>query len=164
MSRKALQEALGKLSGRKVDTFPAKVVSVDKTEGTCVVDAEGLELTDVALSATVEENAKRCYVFPKIGSYVLVSPVNEDIHRLYVEFFSEVEEVDFNTEKSRLRINDEGFLLKKENETLKKLMVDLLQEIQNMKFTTNTGSTILLVNKPQFEVIENRFKDFLKDS
>ena len=43
-------------------------------------------------------------------------------------------------------------------------MVDLLQEIQKMKFTTNTGSTIKLVNKPQFLNIENRFKDFLKDS
>ena len=43
-------------------------------------------------------------------------------------------------------------------------MVDLLQEIQKMKFTTNTGSTIKLVNKPQFLSIENRFKDFLKDS
>jgi hypothetical protein len=32
-----------------------------------------------------------------------------------------------------------------------------------MKFTTNTGSTIKLVNKPQFLSIENRFKDFLKD-
>lgn len=42
-------------------------------------------------------------------------------------------------------------------------MSDLLQEIQKMKFTTNTGSTILLVNKPQFLAIENRFKDFLKE-
>ena len=53
---------------------------------------------------------------------------------------------------------------KKQNETLAKLMSDLLKEIQKMKFTTNTGSTIKLVNQPQFLAIENRFKDFLKES
>ena len=63
-----------------------------------------------------------------------------------------------------MQIDNSGFLLKKENETLKKLMVDLLQEIQKMKFTTNAGPTLLLLNKPQFLAIENRFKQFLKDN
>ncbi len=43
-------------------------------------------------------------------------------------------------------------------------MSDLLKKKKKMKFTTNTGSTIKLVNKPQFLNIEKRFKDFLKDS
>ena len=159
---KALQDALKKLVKRDVDTFPAQVVSVDKTAGTCKVSDGGLEYEDVQLSATVEDNGKRFFLFPKVGSYVLVSPINEDLHRLYVEFFSEIEDFDLKIENTQLQIDKDGFLLRKENETLKKLMVDLLQEIQNMKFTTNTGSTILLVNKPQFLAIENRVKQFLK--
>lgn len=158
-----LQKALAGLKKRGVETFPAKVVSVDKAKGTCIVEADGLEYTDVQLSATVEDNGKRFFLFPKVESFVFVSPVEEDLHRLYVEFFSEVEEMDFKTEKSQIRINDEGFLLKKDAETLAKLMSDLLKEIQAMKFTTNTGSTILLVNKPNFMAIENRFKQFLKE-
>ena len=75
----------------------------------------------------------------------------------------EVEEIDVKSEHCQLKVND-GFLLKKQNETLAKLMSDLLKEIQKMKFTTNTGSTIKLVNQPEFLSIENRFKDFLKDS
>lgn len=161
---KALQDAFRQLGKRGVDTFPAKVVSVDKNKGTCVVNDGDLEYTDVQLSATIEDKGKRFFLFPKIGSFVLVSPVQEDIHRLYVEFFSEVEELNFETEKSQIKINDEGFLLKKENETLAKLMSDLLQEIQKMKFTTNTGSTIKLVNQPQFKEIEKRFNNLLKEN
>ena len=159
---KDIQNAFKKLGSRDVDTFPVEVISVDKAAGTCVVSDGELEYTDVALSASVEDNGKRFFLFPKIGSSVLVSPINEDLHRLYVEFFSEIEDFDLQIENTQLEIDKDGFLLKKENETLKKLMVDLLQEIQKMKFTTNTGSTIILVNKPQFVNIETRFKDFLK--
>jgi hypothetical protein len=159
-----LQIALGNLKKRGVDTFSAKVVSVDKTAGTCVVNDDGIDYTDVALSATVEENGKRFYLFPKVGSFVLVSPINEDLHRLYVEFFSEVESFDLEIETVKMQIDQDGFLLKKNSETLKALMVDLLEEIQKIKFTTNAGPTILLLNKPNFVLIENRFKDFLKDS
>ena len=160
---KEFQDAFRKLGKRDVDTFPVKVVSVDKDKGTCIVNDGEIEYTDVQLSATIEDNGKRFFLYPKIGSYVLVSPINEDIHRLYVEFWSEIEELNFETEKSKIRINDEGFLLKKENETLAKLMKDLLKEIQKMKFTTNTGSTIQLVNAPQFKAIEKRFKNLLKE-
>ncbi len=159
-----LQEAFKNLVGRKVDTFAAEVISVDKNEGTCVVSNGEIEFTDVALSATVQDGGKRFYIFPKVGSFVLVSPIAEDIHRLYVEFFSEVESIDLKIEGVQMQIDNSGFLLKKENETLKKLMVDLLQEIQKMKFTTNAGPTLLLLNKPQFLAIENRFKQFLKDN
>jgi hypothetical protein len=159
-----LQIALGNLKKRGVDTFSAQVVSVDKTAGTCVVNDDGIDYTDVALSATVEDNGKRFYLFPKVGSFVLVSPINEDLHRLYVEFFSEVESFDLEIETVKMQIDQDGFLLKKNSETLKALMVDLLEEIQKIKFTTNAGPTILLLNKPNFVLIENIFKDFLKDS
>lgn len=159
---KLLQDAFKRLSSRSVYTFPAEVVSVDKESGVCVVNDGDIEYTDVALSATVENGGKRFFLFPKPGSFVLVSPINEDLHRLYVEFYSEIEDFDLQIENTRLEIDKDGFLLKKQNETLAKLMSDLLKEIQKMKFTTNTGSTILLVNQPQFLAIENRFKDFLK--
>lgn len=160
---KALQDAFRQLSKRGVDTFPAKVVAVDKEKGTCVVNDGDLDYTEIQLSATIESNSKRFYLIPKVGSFVLVSPINEDIHRLYVEFYSEVEELDFQTEKSQVKINDEGFLFKKEDETLANLMKDLLQEIQRMKFTTNAGPTVNLINRVKFKEIENRFKDFLKE-
>lgn len=159
---KTLQDAFKKLGSRAVDTFPAKVMSVDKTNGTCVVNDGEIDYTGVQLSATIEDSGKRFFLYPKVGSYVLVSPINEDIHRLYVEFWSEIEELNFETQKSQMKINDQGFLLKKEEETLANLMKDLLQEIQRMKFTTNVGSTVNLINSAKFKQLENRFKSFLQ--
>ncbi|MFC0344056.1 hypothetical protein [Epilithonimonas hispanica] len=98
---------------------------------------------------------------PKIGSDCLIGIIENQSTSSFILTANELEEIDVVVEECQLNIN-KGFLLKKENETLAKLMSDLLKEIQKMKFTTNTGSTILLVNKPQFLEIENRFKDFLK--
>ena len=160
--KKALQDALTKLGKRGVDTFPAKVISVDKQNGVCKVSDGEIEYTDVQLSATVEEDGKRFFLFPKVGSFVLISPINEDLHRLYVEFFSEIEDFDLQIEGVRFQVNKDGFLLKKENETLKELMSDFIKACKNLKFQTNTGVTIQLLNLQEFIEVENRFNQFLK--
>ena len=159
-----LQKAFAALKGRGVSTFAAEVTEVDKENGTCTVKDDDIEYYNVQLSSIIDGSKKQMFIYPVIGSSVLVSPIEEKLEWLYVEVYSEVEQVDWSIESVKFNFDKNGFLLKKQNETLKKLMVDLLQEIQKMKFTTNTGSTIKLVNKPQFLNIENRFKDFLKDS
>lgn len=159
-----LIEAFRKFKKRDVDTFPAVVVSVDKEQGTCVIEVDGLELPDVQLSSVIDGNNKKFFLFPKVGSSVLVSPINEDLHRLYVEAYSEIESLSVVIETVTFQMDAAGFLLKKENETLKALMVDLIEEIKKMKFTTNNGPTIKLINTPQFTEIGDRFKNFLKDS
>ncbi|HAO08210.1 MAG TPA: hypothetical protein DCQ50_14770 [Chryseobacterium sp.] len=157
-----IQNALKQLKSRSVDTFPATVVSVDKTEGTCTVDDGNIEYSDVRLSASIEESGKRFYLFPKVGSSVLISPIMENLETLYVEYFSEVDELSLETENTELKINNDGFLLKKENETLKKLMADFIKACRNMKFQTNTGVTIQLLTDPEFQALETRFNNFLK--
>ena len=161
---KELQKAIGELKKRGVSTFPATVVSVDKANGTCTVNDGELEYTDVLLSAQMAENGKRFYLFPKVNSWVMISPIQEDLNRLYVEFYSEIEAFDLRISMTRMQIDEDGFLLKKENETLKALMVDLLTAIEVMRFTTRSGPTIKLLNKQQFTDIKNRFKEFLKDN
>lgn len=159
-----LQKAFAALKGRGISTFAAEVIEVDKENGTCTVKDDDIEYYNVQLSSIIDGSKKQMFIYPVIGSSVLVSPIEEKLEWLYVEVYSEVEQVDWNIESVKFNFDKNGFLLKKENETLAKLMSDLLKEIQKMKFTTNTGSTIKLVNKPQFLNIENRFKDFLKDS
>lgn len=162
MIDKDLYDALRIFGSRNVQTFPASVLSVNKEDGTCSVNDGDLDHPNVALSASVEDGGKRFYMFPKIGSFVLVSPVNEDIHRLYVEFFSEIEDFDLKIESTQLEMDKDGFLLKKENETLKILMQDLITAIRAMVFQTNTGITVKLLNDVQFQQIEERFNQFLK--
>ena len=159
---KELHDAFRKLKQRDVDTFPVKVLSVDKSAGTCKVTDDELEYTDVRLSAVIDGNDKKFYLFPKVGSSVLVSPINEDLKNLYVEAYSEIDGLDLKIDGVHFNIDKDGFLLKKENETLKKLMADLIKAIKAMKFTTNNGPTINLVNIADFIALENRFNQFLK--
>jgi len=175
-----LQDALRALKKRDVDTFPATVLEVDKTARTCKVTDGEIEFSDVQLSSVIDQSNQKFILFPKIDSSVLISPINEDLHRMYVEAYSEIEslvlvieqtelkvdKVGFltQTEKVKFQIDKDGFLLKKENETLKGLISDLIKEIKLMKFTTNNGPTIKLINAPKFTEIENRFNQFLKSN
>lgn len=161
---KELQDAFRKLKQRDVDTFPVEVVSVNKASGTCKVKDDQLEYTNVRLSSIIGGNGKAFYLFPKVGSSVLVSPINEDLKQLYIEAYSEIESLDLKIENVQFRVDKDGFLLKKQNENLKKLMADLITAIKAMKFTTNNGPTINLINIADFTALESRFNQFLKDS
>lgn len=165
-----LARAMRQLKQRDVDTFPCEVVSVDKTKGTCTVSDETLQYTDVRLTAIIEENAKAFFLYPKVGSQVLVSPINEDLTKLYVEAYAEIESMEVQVETTQFTIDKDGFLLQKENETLKALLIDLIEAIENQSYavsttgsaTAQTGSTTLLNNKADFTKIKERFKQFLK--
>ena len=159
MSLEKLKRTLSELHKNSIpiQTVWGEVMEVDWEEKTMTVlgiDDE-VEYYDVLLGLGSFD------LKPTVGSSCLIGIIDNNDTTSFLISADEVEEIDINVEKCQLNIKD-GFLLKKENETLKKLMVDLLQEIQKMKFTTNTGSTILLVNKTQFLNIETRFKDFLK--
>lgn len=163
-----LIEAFRKLKERGVDTFPAVVVSVDKNKGTCTIGVDNLEIPNVQLSSVIDGSNKKFYLFPALQSSVLVSPINEDINRLYIETYSEIESLDLNIDKVRFQVDKDGFLLKKENETLKVLMADLIGAIKAMSFTVTTpsgpGATNALNNTAQLTAIQNRFNQFLKDN
>ncbi|MDA6068636.1 hypothetical protein NJT12_03295 [Flavobacterium sp. AC] len=164
---KKLQDAFRKLQKRDVDTFPVEVISVDKKQGTCTVSDDQIKYADVQLSSVIDGNKNKFFLFPAIGSSVLVSPINEDLKRLYVEAYSEIESLDLKINEVEFKISESGFLLKKENETLKGLISDLLTAIGEMSFlvttTSGTGNTTTLVNAQQFLSVKKRFNQFLND-
>ncbi|MGJ1513789.1 hypothetical protein ACR79N_02285 [Sphingobacterium siyangense] len=158
----SLREALKNATRQDTDTTIMTVVSVDRNNGTCVCNDGELEHTDVRLSAIIDDKKQKMYVIPAVGSTVLVTPIEEDYTLQFVSAVSEVSEFYVCIEQVVFDMDKNGFLLKKENETLRSLMLDLLSAIKAMKFTTNMGPTIKLINKPEFIAIENRFKSFLK--
>ena len=153
-----------------------KVLEVNVSEKTVDVKPIGdsAEIFDVRLQAESETGG--LVLFPKVGSMVLVVFINKN--NAAVVNTSEIEKLELVIEKSELQIDkdkflfkreqvllevdQEGFLLKKENETLKKLMADLITAIKALKFTTNNGPTINLINIADFIALENRFNQFLK--
>lgn len=157
-----LAEKLKRITKQDTDTNVMTVLSVDRSNGTCTCDDGTLEHTDVRLSAIIDDKLQKFYIIPKLGSTVLVSPIESNYTLQYVSAVSEPEALYLCTEKVVLDIDKDGFLLKKENETLRKLLLDLITAIKAMKFTTNVGPTIALLNVADFVALETRFKDFLK--
>jgi len=159
---KELQDAFAKLLERDAVTFTAKIVEVDKEKGVCIVSDGDLEYK-ARLAAVINDTKNKFFLYPKIGSQVLISCINEDIHQLYVSKYSDVEEFRVKIADCDFCVTAEGFNFKKENESLRSLILELIGAIKTMKFTTNVGPTINLINKAEFTSLENKFKTLLKD-
>lgn len=161
--RKALLE-IAKGLGPAVSNI-AKVVSVDENKAVCELeDEDGQKIFNVRLRPVL--NGKKSYLLvPKTGTYVLAVRVEDDDDWMVVAC-DEIIKVGYYVDGCVFEIDDSGFLLKKENETLKKLMADLIAAIKAMSFVVSTpsgpGATTTLNNTAQFVTIENRFNQFLK--
>jgi len=74
----------------------AKVSKINKDKALInakLIDDEGIELFDVRLTAT-SENKNECVVlFPKNGSYVLISLIKNNSQNNYVSLFTEIDEI-----------------------------------------------------------------------
>jgi len=144
----------------------AKVQSVDETKAICVlVDEDGQEFFDVRLRPVLSDK-KSFILVPKLGSYVLAVRVEDDEDWMVIAA-DEIEKIGYYIGDTIIEIDASGFLLQKENETLKKIMIDLLGAIKSMGFVLTTpdtinGTTTQLVNLAQFESIETRVNQFLK--
>lgn len=118
---------------------------------------------------------------PKVGSMVVVVFITK--HQAVMvndsgleAFICSVHQNRIHLDKDKLElliggntfeIDQHGFLLKKQNETLKILISDLISAIQNMSFLvatpdTLTGTTTQMTNLPEFMAIKTRFNQFLK--
>lgn len=159
---KEIQDAFAKLLKKDAVTFSAEVITVDKEKGFCKVKADGLEYK-ARLASVINNDVDKFFLYPKVGSKVLISCIDEDLHQLYVDKCAEVEALQFKIDGCEMSMDTTGFNFKKENESLRSLLLELVTEIKNMKFTTTSGSTINLINLPNFLLIENKFKNLLKD-
>lgn len=147
-------------TGAEIYAKICEVISVDEVAKTAdLKPLDGSATIDDAYLMVDDEKGGAFYE-PKVKSLVAVVFVTKQI--AFVVGTSELKQFQIKISTTEFQMDADGFLLKKENETLKILMNDLLVAIQAMKFTTNTGSTIQLVNINDFIGIQNRFKGFLK--
>lgn len=141
MSDKDLHDALRKLKDRGVETFPVTVVSVNKIHGTCEVSDGTLTYQKVRLSAVNDGSGKKFYLFPKVGSSVLVSPIIEDIKQLYVEQYSEIEECELLIGTTRFNVDALGITLERGNNNLKDIISGLIDEVMSVVVLPGYGTT-----------------------
>lgn len=133
-----LQRALQQLIKRDTPTLSVQVVSVNTDNGTCRVLEDGLEF-EVRLSSVISPTRERCYLFPKVGSEVLIAPIEEDVHRYHVIGYSEIEAVQCVIDGVEFIMDKDGFILKKNEINFKQLLNDFLTEMKNAVIQTPSG-------------------------
>ena len=156
-------KAIQKLSktGDELYAKVCEVTAIDIDGKTCnvkPVDDTG-ELFEIPWSADVQGDG--LLLQPKAGSMVLV--VFLDKHNAQICNVSELDKMYLKIGTVEWKVDATGFMLKKQNENLKLLMHDLLVAIKLMKFTTNSGPTITLLNAATFTTLQTRFDNLLKD-
>ena len=155
-------------TGDEVYAKVCEVLEVNASDKT--IDVKPIDGTSEIYTVRLQAESKTggLVLIPKAGSMVVVVFLNKN--NAVVVNTSEIEVFELKISGLELAIDKDGFLLKKENETLKALMVDLITAVKNMSFLVNTtgtaaaqtGATNTLVNLAEFTAVENRFKQFLK--
>ena len=157
-----LAEGIRQIGKRKTPTVAVEVVSVDKTQGTCVVKDDGLEYI-VRLASVINENTERFYLFPKLGSSVLIASIGEDENRYYVVAYSEIESVSLRIEDTQFTIDKAGIHLQRGEVDFKSLLNDLLSELKMAVIQTPAGTGNFAPNNvAKFEEINNKINQLLQ--
>lgn len=165
--RPELLRALRELKKREVETFAAKVISVDKTKKTCQVEYNDLLYSNVRLAAVSSPEDSYVVLYPALQSDVIVSPIGEDVKNLYVEVYSKIDTAEILVGQTLAEIDSAGFSLKKGDGSLRACINELIDLIVEMSFTVTTpdtinGNTTVLNNAASFETIRTKFNDLLK--
>lgn len=140
-------------------TMLAKVKSVDEAKFTCVLDDDGLEYLDVRLRPVLD-GKQSITAFPKINTWALAVRI-EDGEDWMVIALGEVDKVRMLQGDLVFEMED-YFLLKKGNETLKKIFDDLFEAIKLITVPTNVGPSGIPINFAQFDLLKTRIDNFLK--
>jgi len=138
----------------------AKVKSVDETKAICTLeDEDGQLIFNVRLRAVLT-GKKSILLLPKIGSYVFTIRIEDEDEWLIIAC-DEVEKMGYYVGDTLIELTDK-VQISAGGENLADLIDSLFVAIDKMVFTTNTGPTIKLVNKPEFDQLRNKFKKVLK--
>lgn len=118
----------------------ATVLSV-QSETVKVILEGGLELTDVKLSATIDESDNYYKLTPKVGSQVLLISLSGDLDNLCVIKVDEVEKFEFKQNGLELLLDsaDKKVKIANNNTSLKELFDDLKQLLTQFKVYTPAG-------------------------
>lgn len=98
MIEQLIQRVVGRMI--KVINFEAEVKSVDDAKDTCVVMAvDGPEIPDVKLKSILSDQESKFVVYPKVGSFVTVSILQNMETECYVSQYSEIQKIVLNTDE-----------------------------------------------------------------
>ena len=126
---KKLKEALRNLTAKDVQTFPATVTAVDKTQHVVSVqDTDDFVFDDVRLSSVID-NGNKIVQYPAVGTTVLISRIGDDDNTFFVAAFGEVESIAGQIGDAEFHIDALGYKIDRADENLKQLLTDFQDEV-----------------------------------
>ena len=162
MTIEDIRQKLGDLAGSSGPAVSniAKVKSVDENRAVCVLeDEDGQEIPEVRLRPVL--TGKKSFLqIPKIGSLVLAVRIEDDEDWMIIAC-DEVDKFLWVTDTTKIELTDKVHI-SANNKNMAELIDKLFEAILKMRFTTNAGPTIRLINRPEFESLKNEFKELLK--
>lgn len=110
--KEKIRKEFEKLSRKGIVTAkPAKVISVERTE--CTVQElreEDIQIEGVNLRAVIDENTNGWLVEPKVDSFVLIAPLENEEGDYYITMFSEIEKITLTIEDMIFVASKDGFI------------------------------------------------------
>ncbi len=152
-------------TGEQLYAKVCRVHRVDQDNKCCdVIPVDGsAELFEVPFYL---DEADGLCAYPAENSHVLVVFLSK--HHACICGLSKVDLVKLTIDKVEFSIDKDGFLLKKKgekDETLKKLMDDLLKTLQEITYLSSAGTcTLEPTKKIELTAIQKRFNNFLKEA
>lgn len=130
-----IRDALMRLGGKvgPAPTIIGKVKSVDEDEKTCVIietiGDDEIEIDDVRLRPVLNGNAA-ITIYPKVNSYVLALRI-EGSEEWMVAGVDKTDKVKWEVGDCKFEV-DEGFLIKRGNDTLKDIIQMIIEATQQI--------------------------------
>lgn len=139
-----IRKALAEFKKTDALVFTATVKAVNETAKTITVtDVDDFEFNDVRLAAA-EDDKKSVLVIPKLESTVLVTMIGNDQNTLFVSKVNEVESILGVIDKTEFKVNESGYQIIRDGESLKTVLNDYIDEVNKIKVIY--GNTINVVN------------------
>lgn len=155
MSRQQAQliEALRSLGIEKATIIPAQVEKSDKAKGTIdVITFDDLKIPNVRLRSVIEEDEKGVLTFPAEKTSVLIARINKSDNYVVVSI-QEPEMIKCKVGEKYVELDKDGLEISAGDDTLKKCLDDLLDEIITIYAP---------MNKAAFTAIKDRLAKLLK--
>ena len=136
----------------------------------------GGSFDDARLKSVIKDGNKFLLI-PKVGSVVLVAKIEnsdeyvviavEEIteHRINIDnvkFIVDDQGLSTAINAVEFNISEDGFLVRKGEETLKRIFDDLFKAIEKITVNTNVGPSSIPINVASFEAIKLRVANFLQ--
>ncbi|WP_343671821.1 hypothetical protein [Chitinophaga sp.] len=150
--QRELVDALKKLVRTDTIIIPAIVKEVDEGEGTIVAaTATGLEIADVRLRSVIGDN-DGVLIFPQVNSSVLIARIQQSNYFVVISV-EKVDKIQYFVEDKFFEMDKDGLEVSAGDESLKKCLDDLLDEIVTIYAP---------MNKSAFTDIKKRLAKLLK--